>query len=197
KEKIKRDENDTEDLDALGNLNESDKDLNESLGDIQDELETESGTSTEEFEKTNNKELEDIKGELEQEQPETTQSNHTFDTEKPQQKQHKEIKNEDESSATSNQEPQEQKFNIEADDSGFYPSSAIVITKGTKVKIEFLVRTTNVYYGGLRFKSPVFEVSAKPGETAETEFTADNSFAVTSYWPLTDVKKADLQIQVK
>lgn len=68
KEKIKNDEDDTDNLDALENLNESDDELNTSLGDIQDELETEQGTSTEELNDVDTKELNDINHELDQEQ---------------------------------------------------------------------------------------------------------------------------------
>lgn len=84
---------------------------------------------------------------------------------------------------------------IEADDRGFYPGSLPVFLSGTRVIITFVVRTTNVYYGGLDFRSSKFSsVAALPGGKATVEFTVDSSFVITSYWPASGVKKADLDI---
>lgn len=56
----------------------------------------------------------------------------------------------------------------------------------------------NVYYAGLDFRSPKFaSKSAKPGESVEVEFTADESFIITSYWPASGVKKADLKVEIR
>lgn len=80
---------------------------------------------------------------------------------------------------------------LEADDSGFYPDSAIRVAKGSKVRLTFAIRSTNVYYGGLDIRSDVFKTSViKPGSSATVEFTANESFEFTSYWPLTGIKKA-------
>ena len=82
-------------------------------------------------------------------------------------------------------------FRIEADDRGFYPSGSITVGKGTKVKLTFTVRTENVYYGGLDFRSPKFNTaSVKPGGSTSVEFTAGESFQFSSYWPASGVLKA-------
>lgn len=87
---------------------------------------------------------------------------------------------------------------IEADDSGFYPAGALSFSAGTRVKLTFAVRTSNVYYGGLDFRSSKFStVQASPGKTATAEFIADSSFVITSYWPVSNVSKASLQVNVQ
>lgn len=87
---------------------------------------------------------------------------------------------------------------VEADDNGFYPSEAIAVAKGSKVKLHFIVRSTNVYFGGLDFRSPKFKTdSVKPGGSTAAEFTADESFVITSYWPASGVRKADLKVEVR
>jgi HEPN domain-containing protein len=95
-------------------------------------------------------------------------------------------------------QPQVFEFTLEADDSGFYPQSTIEVPRGSKVKITFVVRTSNVYYGGLDFRSPKFETrQVRPGEKATVEFVADESFTFTSYWPLSGVQKATGRVIVK
>jgi hypothetical protein len=86
---------------------------------------------------------------------------------------------------------------VEADDYGFYPSS-LEFTRGAKVKLYLFVRSSNVYYGGLYFRSEKFKtVPIKPGQKTEVEFIADKDFIIESYWPLSNVKKAELKIIVK
>lgn len=87
-----------------------------------------------------------------------------------------------------------------ADDNGFYAESgeaitSITIPSGTKARIRFET-TEDVYSGGLDFKSSVFnspKVSPESSWTSPT-FTMDSTFKVTSYWPASNVKKADLQV---
>ena len=94
--------------------------------------------------------------------------------------------------------PTSAEFKVEADDIGFYPQNVLSVAKGSKVVIHFIVRETNVYYGGLDFRSPKFKTpSVKPGGTTSVEFTADEPFTITSYWPASGVKKADLNVEVK
>lgn len=89
-------------------------------------------------------------------------------------------------------------FKIEADDNGFYPQNSLTVAKGAKVNLIFLVRKEGVYYGGLDFRSSKFKTeTVKPGGSTSVEFTADESFRISSYWPLTDTRKADLQIEIK
>jgi hypothetical protein len=86
---------------------------------------------------------------------------------------------------------------VEADDYSFYPSS-LEFTKGAKVKLYLYVRSNNVYYGGLDFRSEKFKTEpVKPGQKVEVEFIADKDFIVESYWPLSNVKKAELKVVVK
>lgn len=87
---------------------------------------------------------------------------------------------------------------VEADDNGFYPSGLIAVAKGSKVKLHFIVRSERVYYGGLDFRSSKFKTqTVKPGGSTSVEFSADESFKITSYWPLTDTPKAVLAINVE
>lgn len=89
-------------------------------------------------------------------------------------------------------------FKLEADDSGFYPDPTIIVTKGAKVKIHLAVRTNNVYYAGLDFRSSKFNTeSVKPGETTVVEFIADESFTFTSYWPSSGVQKSSGRVIVQ
>lgn len=89
-------------------------------------------------------------------------------------------------------------FKLEADDNGFYPEPTITVPRGSGVKIYFTVRTGNVYYGGLDFRSSKFITEpVKPGETAYVKFIADESFTFTSYWPLSGVQKASGNVVVK
>lgn len=87
---------------------------------------------------------------------------------------------------------------VEADDLGFYPAGAISFPAGTRVKLTFAVRTSNVYYGGLDFRSSKFSAAqASPGQTVTVEFTVDSSFVITSYWPVSDAYKASLQVNLQ
>lgn len=86
-------------------------------------------------------------------------------------------------------------FILEADDSGFYPNSKITVQKGDNVKLIFKVRNSNVYYGGLDFRSSKFKTAAvKSGESATVEFIADEPFGFSSYWPASGVLKASGKI---
>jgi len=99
---------------------------------------------------------------------------------------------------TSVSEPTYHEFKLEADDRGFYPDPSLSVPKGSKVKIHFLVKTENVYYGGLRFISPKFKTEAvKPGGIATVEFLADDSFEFQSWWPLNDVLKATGKVIIR
>ena len=89
-------------------------------------------------------------------------------------------------------------FKIEADDRGFYPFSVVEVAKGTKVTIHFLVRTDNVYFGGLDFRSSKFKTeTVKPGGSTSVTFIADESFEFSSYWPISSVLKATGKVIVK
>ena len=102
-----------------------------------------------------------------------------------------EPKDESSSGTSLIEEPLRVVITLEADDNGFYPSSEIRVKKGTKVKLTFTVRTTNVYFGGLDFRSSKFRTaSVAPGQSTTVEFTADESFGFSSYWPASSRLKA-------
>ncbi len=87
-------------------------------------------------------------------------------------------------------------FTIEADDRGLYPDT-VQVMKGDKVTLTFKVRTDNVYYGGLDFRSPLFNTGKiAPGAAMSVDFVADQSFVFSSYWPAAGVKKADGNVVV-
>ncbi|MDP3999232.1 MAG: DUF5667 domain-containing protein [bacterium] len=95
-------------------------------------------------------------------------------------------------------EPATAEFKIEADDKGFYPEAILFVKKGARVKIHFIVRTDNVYYGGLDFRSSKFKTeSVKPGGSVDVEFIADESLGFSSYWPASGVLKASGKIVVQ
>ncbi len=86
---------------------------------------------------------------------------------------------------------------VEADDNGLYPAT-ITVQKGAMINLTFLVRSSNVYYGGLEFRSPKFRTPPIfAGGSNSVTFTADESFTYSSYWPRSNVKKADGRVEVK
>lgn len=101
------------------------------------------------------------------------------------------------------QEPQKQtpssskEFIVEGDDLGLYPDT-LTVNKGDQVKITFKVRTDKVYYGGLDFRSDVWDDTGKvlPGATKTVEFTAQQTFNYKSYWPSTTRLKATGTVNV-
>ena len=96
-------------------------------------------------------------------------------------------------------QPQVHEYSIEGDDRGFYPGDDIVVNAGDTVRINFTVRTTNVYYAGLLIKSRSGSFTTgnlDPGESKTIEFTAEESDTITSYWPSSGVRKADLSVIV-
>lgn len=100
--------------------------------------------------------------------------------------------------STAPSEPAVAEFKLEADDYGFYPAGNLEVPKGAKVRINFIVRSTNVYYGGLDFRSPKFKTEPiKPGGTTLVEFTADEPFTISSYWPASGVLKSTINVAVK
>ncbi|MEM5811989.1 MAG: DUF5667 domain-containing protein [Candidatus Aenigmatarchaeota archaeon] len=90
---------------------------------------------------------------------------------------------------------------IEADDYGFYINNQkinnLLVKPGEEVIIIFKVRETGVYYGGLDFRSDYFKTeSVKPGDETKVSFNSTNSFTITSYWPASNVMKANLNVIV-
>lgn len=86
-------------------------------------------------------------------------------------------------------EPESKNFTIEADDSSATPAS-ISVGRGTKVNLTFQVKTTGVYFGGLDFRSSAVNTGTiLPGESKTITFTANESFALTPYWPASNTAK--------
>ncbi len=87
---------------------------------------------------------------------------------------------------------------LEADDNGFYSGieriSSLRVTAGETISIRFDVRRENVYFGGLDFRGCGKNVTAPPDNSAVLEFTANAACSITSYWPVTDIKKETLEI---
>ena len=98
-------------------------------------------------------------------------------------------------------EPSVQEFSILADDSGFYIDgskvSSIQVSSGNSAKINFTVSTSNVYYGGLQIKGCGQDSgSISPGSSKTIEFSPSVACTLTSYWPLSGVVKARLQLEL-
>jgi len=94
-----------------------------------------------------------------------------------------------------------QEFSIESDDNGYYIDGnqvqSIDVTQGNTVKINFIVRTTNVAFGGQEYRSSEFDnLNVNIGDSGEVQFTAGSTFNIDSYWPNTNNFKATLQIVV-
>lgn len=80
-------------------------------------------------------------------------------------------------------------FSISADDNGATPAG-ISVPKGTIVEITFNVSATNVYYGGLDFRSSVANSGTiQAGGSKTISFTANQTFLFTPYWPASGVAK--------
>jgi hypothetical protein len=86
---------------------------------------------------------------------------------------------------------------VEADDLGLYPKE-LNVSKEENVRILFKVRSEKVYYGGLDFRSSVWGDTGTvlPGGNTTVEFTAQQNFTYTSYWPASGQKKADGKVNV-
>lgn len=93
---------------------------------------------------------------------------------------------------------QVREFTIEADDREFSPAGPFAVSKGDTVRMTFKVRTTNVRFGGLEIRSSAFNTGKiSPGGEKTVEFTAQDDFSFTSYWPNSNVAKATAGIDVQ
>lgn len=85
--------------------------------------------------------------------------------------------------------PQPLYVTTEASDGGA-TQERIEVAKGTEVQLTFKVKTENVYYGGLDFRSPVVNTGTiLPGASKTVIFTANSSFDFTPYWPASNIQK--------
>ncbi len=93
-------------------------------------------------------------------------------------------------------------YDIEADDHGFYSAdssriSSLSVSRGSEAALKFAVRKENVYYGGLDFRGcGVLSNTTKPGDSIEVRFVPESDCDITSYWPLSGVKKSALHVSV-
>jgi len=88
------------------------------------------------------------------------------------------------------QNPVIREFTITADDSSFEASDVLAVQKGDLVRLTFNVRTTNVSFGGLDFRSNVVNTGTiLPGGSKTVEYTANDSVFFQSYWPGSGVMK--------
>lgn len=88
-------------------------------------------------------------------------------------------------------------FTVEADDYGFYPSR-IQAKIGDKVKINFNFRDNTIYFAGLDIKGPfpTIQYKLKSQQPVIAEFVMKEETKITSWWPASGVKKADLVVEV-
>lgn len=85
--------------------------------------------------------------------------------------------------------PAVKNFSVTADDSVATPST-ITVNRSDKVNLTLSVSTSNVYYGGLDFRSSVVNSGTiLPGASKTVSFTADSSFTINCFWPSSGVEK--------
>jgi len=65
------------------------------------------------------------------------------------------------------------------------------VSAGDIVEITFMVKTTNVNFGGLDFRGgPVDTGTINPGKSKTISFTAEETFKIIPYWPSSGTKKS-------
>ena len=91
-----------------------------------------------------------------------------------------------------------EEFAVESDDYGFYPDNLSARINDI-VRINFRFRDGTIYYGGLDVKGPFPTVSYRHGDKQPilAEFIMKEDTKITSYWPSTGVRKADLMVNVE
>jgi hypothetical protein len=98
---------------------------------------------------------------------------------------------------TTSTQPIRKEISVEADSRSFYPNS-IQVPAGVHVIFTIRVRVRNVPPEGLSFSSPRFLTpTLLPGQSRTVEFTAHQSFTISSYDPSHTTKKADFKVEVK
>ena len=90
------------------------------------------------------------------------------------------------------------KFTIDADDNEFNPDE-ITVNKGDLVIITFNFIDSNIYFGGLDIKSDVFNIEYRKGALKKqtVEFTAEENFRFSSFWPQSNKFKASARVVVE
>ena len=87
-------------------------------------------------------------------------------------------------------------FTVEADDNGFYPNKIQAKINDT-VMIRFKFRDDSIYFAGLDIRGPfpAMQYKLKSQQPITAEFTMKEETKITSYWPSSGVKKADLIVE--
>lgn len=91
-----------------------------------------------------------------------------------------------------------EEFIVEADDYGFYPEN-LSVRANDKIRISFKFKESRIYYGGLDIKGPFETINFRHGDKQPVlaEFTAIEDLKITSYWPSSNIKKADLTVSIE
>lgn len=88
-------------------------------------------------------------------------------------------------------------LNITATSSSFSPSS-ITVDPGDVITLNFSVPSTDTYCCGLEVRSSAFNtVTIAKGGSGSATFSASSSFTFSSYWPASNVHKADGTVTVQ
>jgi len=88
-------------------------------------------------------------------------------------------------------------FTVEATDNYFHPNR-LKAAIGDKVIIHFKFRDDAIYYAGLDITGPfpMIEYRLKGGQPLTANFTMKEETKISSWWPASRAKKADLVVEV-
>lgn len=89
-------------------------------------------------------------------------------------------------------------YTVEADDYDFYPNRLKAKINET-VRISFKFRDSSIYYAGLDIRGPFDDIIYKLRGTQPVtrEFIMSDETRISSYWPSSGVKKADLIVEIE
>ncbi|MEK6946867.1 MAG: hypothetical protein AABX32_04635 [Nanoarchaeota archaeon] len=96
------------------------------------------------------------------------------------------------------QQPGVEEFAVESDDFGFYPNSLTARINDTVI-IDFRFRNATMYFAGIDIQGPFPTVKYRHGgkQPITAEFVMKGDTKITSYWPSTGIKKADLMVNAE
>ena len=96
------------------------------------------------------------------------------------------------------QQPGAEEFSVESDDFGFYPNSLTARINDTII-INFRFRNATMYFAGIDIQGPFPTVKYRHGDRQpiRAEFVMKEDTKITSYWPSTGIKKADLIVNAE
>ena len=101
-------------------------------------------------------------------------------------------------SKASASQPGVEEFDVESDDFGFYPNS-LMARINDRVIINFRFRNATMYFAGIDIQGPFPTVKYRHGDKQpiKAEFVMKDDTKMTSYWPSTGIKKADLRVNAE